>query len=310
MINANQISFHYTSFEKTPGLAGTLKDMFHRDKEDIQVLTDFDFAVQDGEMVGLMGPNGAGKTTLIKLLTGILTPNQGDVLVDGAKPSIHSKSFLSEIGVLFGQKSQLAWDLPPADTYNMLAQIYKLSPQEYKTRRAALVEMLNVSEFINRPVRKLSLGQRMRCELIAALIHSPKYLFLDEPTLGLDLPTQKSIYRFLKKENETNGTTILVTSHNLQDIEEIAERVMVMIKGRIVYNGAPDKLPMNSNSFQEFTIVARDQADNEYTVKATTDNVDEKVAAIGYQNVVSITRDGTDFESFILNLYENGGVQK
>ncbi|WP_252898449.1 ATP-binding cassette domain-containing protein [Apilactobacillus ozensis] len=181
MIKTKQLSFEYESFVKEPGLKGSISDFFKRKTKTIQALKNNSITINDGDMVGLIGPNGAGKTTFIKLLTGILSPTHGSVIVDNQIPTYRANKYLKQVGILFGQKSQLTWDLPAIDTLNMLAYIYKIPHDKYINRKQTLINMLDAQEFINQPVRKLSLGQRVRCELICALIHEPKYLFLDEP---------------------------------------------------------------------------------------------------------------------------------
>lgn len=306
MIEIQHLKFNYITFNKTSGLKGSLKDLFKRQQKTFNVYRDLNLNVQDGEMLGLMGPNGAGKTTLIKLLTGVIEPAGGKIDIDGTTPSTKSNSFLKQIGVLFGQKSQLSWDLPATDTFDLIAKIYNLAPSDYKNRLNELTTMLNVTDFVNRPVRKLSLGQRMRCELICALIHSPKYLFLDEPTLGLDITTQHAIYTFLKEENQRYGTTIIITSHSLQDIERLADRVVVMVKGNFVYDGTTTALPVNVSEHQSFAIQLDrgDGAANNIVVPAN--EVASRVAKIGFEHIISVTRVGMSFEDFILQLYKSG----
>lgn len=190
MIVIKNLSFDYVTFEKESGLKGTIEDLFHRKPQYVKALKNINLNIEDGSLIGLIGPNGAGKTTLTKLLTGIISPSSGSVNIDTFIPMQRKNELLKEIGVLFGQKSQLSWDLPAIDTLNMLASIYSLEENRFKKRLKELTKMLNAEDLINKPVRKLSLGQRVKCDLICSLIHEPKYLFLDEPTLGLDLMTQ------------------------------------------------------------------------------------------------------------------------
>ena len=201
MIEIDQLSFDYRTFSKELGLKGALQDIFHRKYQLVPALKDLNLTIKDGEIIGLIGPNGAGKTTLTKLLTGIIQPSSGSVKVAGLIPGSRQKKLLRQIGVMFGQKLQLSWNLPAVDTLNMLAAIYQLKPDRYQARLRELCDLLDICEIVKTPVRKLSLGQRIRCELACSLIHEPSYLFLDEPTIGLDLLTQEKIYNFLKTEN-------------------------------------------------------------------------------------------------------------
>ncbi|AEG40808.1 ABC transporter ATP-binding protein [Lactobacillus kefiranofaciens] len=234
MIEMKNVSFDYVTFEKNPGLKGALKDFFRRKSHKKRAINTLNLTIKDGEVIGLIGPNGAGKTTFAKLLTGIIEATEGNIKIDNINPALHCKSFYQNIGVMFGQKTQLSWNLPPIDTFNMLSAIYELTDKNYKNRLNYLVEVLNLKDIIKIPVRKLSLGQRVKCELLCALIHSPKYLFLDEPTLGLDIETQKNIYDFLLEENRINKTTIIFTSHNLRDIEAISKRLLILVQGHII----------------------------------------------------------------------------
>ncbi len=235
MIEVKNATLQYTTFKRSQGLKGVMHDFFKRSVIQVEALSDISLTINEGEMIGLIGRNGAGKTTLIKLLTGILPLRQGEIKIDQMLPYQREKVFLKNIGVLLGQRSQLIWDLPAIDTYDMLAAIYELPKQMYNARLTWLSEQLEVTELLYIPVRKLSLGQRVKCELIAALLHRPKYLFLDEPTLGLDFVTQKTIYKILRLENQYHKTTIITTSHYIKDIEQLADKVIILNKGKIIF---------------------------------------------------------------------------
>lgn len=269
MIKLDNVTFKYQTFRKSAGVAGTLRDLVHRETDEVLAVHPTTLNIHDGEMVGLIGPNGAGKTTLIKMLTGILPPTTGTLTIGSHTPFERDFKFLNEIGVLLGQKSQLSWDLPAIDTLNMLSQIYQLKPQAYQTRLTELADMLKTKDLLNIPVRKLSLGQRVRCELMCALIHSPKYLFLDEPTLGLDLLTQDSIYKFLNHEHATHNTTTVVTSHYLPDIENLSHRLLVITAGTIVYDGPTANLPVKPAAHQTFVVKTFDQQHPEQVITNT-----------------------------------------
>lgn len=238
IITVNQVNFTYTSYKKLEGFLG----IFKREKKEIQALRNFSMRLNEGEILGLLGLNGAGKTTLIKLLTGILNPNKGKIEVLETSPFKKEKTFLKQIGVMFGQKSQLIWDLPPINTLTMLCEIYGLSHQEFKERLDFFVKKLNIEEQLYQPVRKLSLGQRIKFELICSLIHNPKIVFLDEPTIGVDIPSKMSIYDFLLELNRNSKTTIILTSHDSQDIEVLAKHIVILNNGIKIFDGSKNEL--------------------------------------------------------------------
>lgn len=309
MIKLENVTFRYQTFRKSPGITGTIRDLVHREKDEILAVHPTDLNVSDGEMVGLIGPNGAGKTTLIKMMTGILPPTTGSLTIGPHTPFKRDFEFLNEIGVLLGQKSQLSWDLPAIDTLNMLSQIYQLSPQSYNDRLEELSQMLNTSDLLNIPVRKLSLGQRVRCELMCSLIHSPKYLFLDEPTLGLDILTQDSIYKFLNHENVAHNTTTIVTSHYLQDIENLSNRLLVITEGTIVYDGSTSDLPVDPSKHQKFLVktFTKESPDKVFSKTLSPEELNSWMKSGNADNLISINREGMSLNDFIRQLYQHGG---
>jgi len=224
------------------GLGGALKDLFKREYNEITAVKDISFQIPQGEICGYIGENGAGKSTTIKMLTGILVPTAGHLLVNGFVPHKEREKFVQHIGVVFGQRSQLWWDIGVIESFELLRKVYRVPEQDFRKRLDELVERLQLGELLNRPVRKLSLGQRMRCELVASLLHNPSILFLDEPTIGLDIMVKTEIREFLQKINRENGTTILLTTHDLQDIEALCSRVVMLDDGRIIYDGGLDEL--------------------------------------------------------------------
>ena len=214
-----------------------------REKTVIHALRDVSFSVEQGELVGYIGPNGAGKSTTVKILSGILTPDGGNVTVGGRIPWKERKEHVRHIGVVFGQRSQLWWDVPILDSYSLLKDIYRVPESEYQKRLTQLTDALQLGDFLRTPLRLLSLGQRMRAELCGSLLHGPELLFLDEPTIGLDAVSKLALRDFLKRENEKNGTTILLTTHDMEDIAALCPRVMVLGHGSKLYDGAlPDLL--------------------------------------------------------------------
>ncbi|WP_336790079.1 ABC transporter ATP-binding protein [Paenibacillus sp. MMO-177] len=224
------------------GLSGALKDLFKREYNEVTAVKDISFQIPQGEICGYIGENGAGKSTTIKMLTGILVPTSGQLKVNGYVPYKEREKFVGGIGVVFGQRSQLWWDIGVIESFQLLRKVYRVSEQDFRKRLDNLVERLDLGDLLNRPVRKLSLGQRMRCELVASLLHNPSILFLDEPTIGLDIVVKTEIREFLKDLNREEGTTILLTTHDLQDIEALCSRVIMLDDGRIIYDGGLEEL--------------------------------------------------------------------
>lgn len=237
-IEVHGLRKEFKSYSSRSGLKGAFRDLFSRNYKVLRAVNDISFSVKQGEMVGYIGENGAGKSTTIKMLTGILTPTTGDVMVNGMNPHKEREAFVQTIGVVFGQRSQLWWDIAVQESFRLLKKVYKVSDEEYDRHMGHVIKTLDIEPLLDKPVRKLSLGQRMRCELAAALIHNPPLLFLDEPTIGLDVLVKLKIRDFLKEINEKYNTTILLTTHDLTDIEALCERVVMLDEGNIIYDGA------------------------------------------------------------------------
>jgi len=237
VIKVDHLSKYYRTYKKEPGLIGSIRSLFKRKYFDSKAVSDISFSIDEGELVGFIGPNGAGKTTTLKCLSGLLYPTEGEVSVLGFKPFDRKPDFLRQISLVMGQKNQLWWDLPPTETFLLNKEIYQVDDKKYKQTIEELVELLGVGDVINVQVRKLSLGQRMKCELIAALIHQPKILFLDEPTIGLDVVMQKNLRRFIKEYNRKHRATIILTSHYMGDVEELCKRIIIIDRGKIIYDG-------------------------------------------------------------------------
>ncbi|MBU7594871.1 ABC transporter ATP-binding protein [Metabacillus halosaccharovorans] len=242
IIEVNQLRKEFKSYSSRQGLKGAFRDLLNRQYKTIPAVNDVTFTVKQGEMVGYIGENGAGKSTSIKMLTGILTPTSGKVLVNGMNPHKEREQFVQSIGVVFGQRSQLWWDIAVQESFRLLKKVYKVSDKDYNEHMEHVISTLDIGPLLDKPVRKLSLGQRMRCELAAALIHNPPLLFLDEPTIGLDVLVKLKIRQFLKEMNEKYKTTILLTTHDLSDIEALCERVIMLDEGKVIYDGALAKL--------------------------------------------------------------------
>lgn len=228
--------------ERRPGLAGAFRGLFHRRMRDVHALGGIDFDIERGELVGYIGPNGAGKSTTIKILAGILTPTAGTCRVDGLTPWRDRRRHVSRIGVVFGQRTQLWWDLPVIESFDLLRDIYRVPPATYRANRDRLIALMDLEPLLDVPVRQLSLGQRMRSDLAAALLHGPSLLFLDEPTIGLDAVSKLAIRDFVRELNRDREVTVLLTTHDMDDIEALCERVMVIGNGRILADGSVDAL--------------------------------------------------------------------
>jgi len=242
MISVRDLSKHYRVHKRPPGLAAAVRSLFHRSYTTVKAVDGISFEVQPGERVGFLGPNGAGKTTTLKVLSGLLHPTGGEVTVDGRVPRRRERDFLTGIMLVTGQKQQLLWDLPPAETFELNRAIYDVPVAEFRQTVAELTELLELGDLITKPSRQLSLGERMKCELAAALIHRPRVLFMDEPTIGLDVSMQAIIRSFIKSYNERRGATILLTSHYMDDVAALCPRVIVIDKGRLSYDGGLDAL--------------------------------------------------------------------
>lgn len=242
MITLSDINKSYKIAKRDPGLRAAAKALFHKEYEIKHALKDVSFTVKDGEMVGYIGPNGAGKSSTIKIMSGILTPDSGFCEIDGMVPWKNRIDHVKNIGVVFGQRSQLWWDVPVGDSFELLKNIYKVDSNTYNKRISELSEMLNVGDLLKIPARQLSLGQRMRCELAGSLIHNPKILFLDEPTIGLDAVSKIAVRKFIESINREYKTTIILTTHDMQDIEAITKRILFIAKGEILLDGTMDML--------------------------------------------------------------------
>ncbi len=241
-ITLTDIRKHFTVYERPEGRFGLLKGAVIRSKRTVKALDGISFSIDQGELVGYIGPNGAGKSTSVKVMAGILVPDSGGCVIQGRTPWKQRVQHVSRIGVVFGQRSQLWWDVPVQDSFDLLRDIYDIRPSDYMERLGRLVSRLDIGALLKTPARQLSLGQRMRCELVAALLHQPDILFLDEPTIGLDAPSKLSLRDFLHEENRRRGTTMLLTTHDMDDIEALCSRVMVIGHGRLLYDGGMGKL--------------------------------------------------------------------
>jgi len=278
IIEVRNLSKTFNISSKEPGLKGTIKHFLRRQTKSVKVIKDINFEIKEGEIVGFLGANGAGKTTILKMLCGLIYPSEGSILVSGYLPYRRKENFLKNITLIMGQKQQLIWDLPPIESFYLNASIYDLDKFEAKRRIKKLSDMLEIDDELFIPVRKLSLGQRMKSEILAALIHEPNILFLDEPTLGLDINAQRNLRKFLQKYNKQTNATICLTSHYMKDITSLCKRVICIHKGSISYDGKLDRLLKKLSPVKEIIIVCRSEEDSNklanlgFTVKSQTQN--------------------------------------
>ena len=319
MIELQNICKSYKVARRSAGLGEAVKSLFRREYTRVDALSDVSFTVRDGEMVGYIGPNGAGKSSTIKIMSGVLTPDSGTCVINGREPWKERTAHVQEIGVVFGQRSQLWWDVPVADSFELLRDIYRVDGAAYRKTLSRLTELLDLGELLRTPARQLSLGQRMRCEIAAALLHEPKILFLDEPTIGLDAVSKAAVRGFIRTRNKERGTTVILTTHDMQDIEALAERILLIGRGRILLDGTLDELKRRRPAQRRLTVaygggalpvvegltLLRD-ADGHAELLLDTDllSVSEAVARISAQTEVKdLSVSGESVEELVVSLY-------
>lgn len=306
---------------KVPIKQGILKDFFNRKYRYIKAIDDISFSIKKGEIVGYIGPNGAGKSTTIKILSGILYPDSGKVVIDKKVPYEERIKYVKEIGVVFGQRSQLWWDVPAIDSFNLLKEIYKLDDNVFKETLNELIEILSLKDIINIPVRQLSLGSRMKLELAASLIHKPKILFLDEPTIGLDAVSKKDVREFIKKINKKNNITIILTTHDMNDIASLAKRIILIGKGKKLYDGTLSKLKKDYGYVRKINVKTKDKINikKDYIIsqKKNDDTIEFKIDTrkielnkfINYLtnniSIIDLEIDDNNMDDIIVKLYED-----
>lgn len=254
VIEFRNISKTYRVVKRQAGFGNAVKSFFSREYTDIHALNDVSFTVGDGEIVGYIGPNGAGKSTTIKVMCGVLTPDNGECVINGRIPYKERIAHVKEIGVVFGQRSQLWWDVPVIDSFELLRDIYRIDGRIYRKNVDRLTQLLDLGELLKTPARNLSLGQRMRCEIAASLLHDPKVLFLDEPTIGLDAVSKIAVRRFIKEINAEQKVTVVLTTHDMQDIEALVSRILLIGKGRILMDGSLEELKRHAGSQKTLTV--------------------------------------------------------
>lgn len=251
MIKVEHVCKTYKVSKRDAGFMSACKALFHREYEEVKALEDISFTIHEGEMVGYIGPNGAGKSSTIKVLSGILVPDEGICEINGCVPWKQRVQHVKNIGVVFGQRSQLWWDVPVIDSFELLKDIYSINPIEYRQNLEELTTLLNLSEILKTPTRQLSLGQRMRCEIVASLLHKPDILFLDEPTIGLDAVSKLAVRDFIKQMNEMHKTTVILTTHDMQDIEALTNRIILIGKGKILMDGTIEDIKKVNENMDE-----------------------------------------------------------
>jgi ABC-2 type transport system ATP-binding protein len=260
LIYVNDLCKHFRTFHRREGVWGSIQNLFVREYRTVSAVDRVSFSIERGEMVGYIGPNGAGKSTSIKMLTGILVPTSGEVRVNGYVPHRQRRQYVKTIGVVFGQRTQLWWDIAVIESFKLLRRIYDVSQRDFEARMERFDQILNIRDYLHTPVRKLSLGERMRCDLAAALLHNPPLLFLDEPTIGLDVVAKDHIRHFLRAINREFRTTVLLTTHDLDDIEELCRRIMIIDKGRVLYDGPLADLKQKLLRTKQIKFVLKDRA--------------------------------------------------
>jgi ABC-2 type transport system ATP-binding protein len=269
MISVRGLQKHYKVHKRQPGLGAAVRSLFHREYSTVKAVDGLEFSIQPGERVGFLGPNGAGKTTTLKMLSGLIDPTGGSCTVDGHVPNKREVPFLKKIMLVMGQKQQLIWDLPPAETFELNRAIYEVPRDQYKKRLDELVGLLELGDVMTKPTRQLSLGERMKCELAAALVHGPRVLFLDEPTIGLDVSMQVVVRDFIRSYNEKYGATLILTSHYMDDVAALCPRVIVIDKGQLSFDGSLEAL------------VQKVRPEKRLTLRFSQPVTREQVAALG-----------------------------
>jgi ABC-2 type transport system ATP-binding protein len=329
MIRVEHLKKDFIKYEKQSGLLGMAKAFFNAKKVIVPAVNDISFTIQDGEIVGYIGANGAGKSTTIKMLTGILTPSSGLIEINGIVPYKERTKNAYQIGVVFGQRTQLWWDLPLAESYTILKEIYGVSDADFQTRMAFFEEIFELSQFIKSPVRQLSLGQRMRADIVASLLHNPNVLFLDEPTIGLDVVAKNQMRQAIKRLNKEFNTTVILTTHDLDDIALLANRIIMIDKGTIIYQGTLEELKDNFGFMKKVSFKLKEQGPSVVSGLTVSEDLVIHVEAasvaiefnkhkysvseianiiLAQYNVVDMEVQERDIEDIVAQIYARGNV--
>lgn len=312
----------YVANRKSPGIVGGVKSLFNREKTFVEAVKGVSLSIEKGEMVGFLGPNGAGKTTTLKMLSGILFPTSGLASVLGFTPSDRRPEMLRQISLVMGNKMQLWWDLPAWDSFLVLKEMYEVDDRKFRKRVDHLIDALQLSDKINTQVRKLSLGERMKCELVAALLHSPQIVFLDEPTIGLDVVSQKRIRDFLNELHSDDNCTMLLTSHYMQDVQELCDRVVVIDHGSVIFEGTLDHLskrfsdvrrirlsfsePVEPSMLDKYGKLIGEVSDIAVVEVAQHETASATAAMLQYLPVSDVSIEQVDIEEVIRSLFSEG----
>lgn len=289
MIEVKHITKEYKVVKRESGFHNAVKALFSRKYDKVRALNDISFKIGDGEIIGYIGPNGAGKSTTIKILCGILTPEKGHCIVDGYVPWKDRKAYVKNIGVVFGQRSQLWWDIPIIDSFELLKDIYGIDSRTYKQNVSELSQRLNLETILKTPTRNLSLGQRMRCEIVASLLHNPQILFLDEPTIGLDAVSKLVVRDFIKEINVEKRTTVILTTHDMQDIQALTPRVMLIGKGQILLDGSLEELKKRVSDRKQITIKHRGETPELCEGMYYLEQKDDKLSILIDPKIISVS---------------------
>ena len=324
MIQLKNVNKTFRVAKREAGLKAAAKALFRKEYTEIKALQDVSFTIRDGEMVGYIGPNGAGKSSTIKIMSGILTPDSGECIINGRIPWKNRVEHVREIGVVFGQRSQLWWDVPVIDSFELLRDIYRIPPDDYRKNRDTLTQMLNIGDLLKTPVRQLSLGQRMRCEIAASLLHNPKILFLDEPTIGLDAVSKIAVRNFIRQINREYHTTVILTTHDMQDIEALTERILLIGKGKILLDGSLAELKNRNSTHKTLTVdysggtlsacenmtVAKDlDGHAQILFDASVLSVSQAISRVSAQvNVKDISVAGESIDEMVVSLYQEYAI--
>lgn len=307
MIEVNGVKKYYKIAKQEKGFASSVKQLFSRKYEIRKAVDDISFSIEKGEIVGFIGPNGAGKSTTIKMLSGILYPDEGSIKINGFVPYKQRKEYVKNIGVVFGQKTQLNWDLPLIESFELLKYIYKIPQKTYEENLAKFTELLDMEEFIHQPVRQLSLGQRMRGDIVAALLHSPEIVFFDEPTIGLDVVAKEKIREFIRYINEKEHTTMIFTTHDMQDIEKVCNRLIIIDKGKKIYDGSVGEIKNQYASLKSVEVLLEDGKKETYTFDINETPMNEVMEQLfSEHSVKDISICEPEIDGIIRDIYEGG----
>lgn len=305
IIKVSHVKKYYKIAKREKGMAETVKSLLHRRYETRKAVDDVSFSIRRGEIVGFIGPNGAGKSTTVKMLSGILYPDAGDIMIDGYIPYRQRKQYVKNIGVVFGQKSQLNWDLPLIESFELMKYIYKIPAKLYEKNLQRFTELLDMGDFLHQPVRQLSLGQRMRGDIAASLLHSPSIVFFDEPTIGLDVVAKDKIRGFIRHMNEEEKTTVIFTTHDMQDIEKVCDRLIIIDLGKKVYDGSVEEIKNRYAGTKTVELLLEDgrRETKSFDVKETPMN-EVMEALLREKEIKDISICEPDIDEIIRDIYE------